>query len=90
MDGLLREMNLVVTYIDDIFNFSGDEEEHANHFKVLMQKLEVAGLKINSEKSLLFQLEITLLGYHFSKKGIKPHPDQVECIRKLPFPGDHK
>ena len=50
----------------------------------------MAGLKINSGKSLLFQPEITFLGYHFSKKGIKPHPDRVECLRKLPLPGDHK
>ena len=90
MDDLLREINFVKTYIDDIFIFIRDKEEHADHLKVLMQKLEVAGLKIYSGKSLLFQPEITFLGYHFSKKGIKPHPDRVECLRKLPLPGDHK
>ena len=59
-----RQLNFVVNYIDDIFIFSRDEEEHANHLKVLMQKLEVAGLKLNSGKSLLFQPEISFLGYH--------------------------
>ena len=56
-------MNFVVTYIDDILIFGGDEEEDANRLKVLMQNLEVAGLKINRRKWLQYQPEITFLSY---------------------------
>jgi len=90
VDGLFRTFANVVTYIDDILIFSASYEEHEQHLLDVLHKLESVNLRINKNKSILFQTTINFLGYQFSETGIKPMAERVKALTELPPPGDNK
>ena len=48
MDGILRDVNFVFVYLDDILIASPDEETHKKHLKSLFQLLSSHGVMILS------------------------------------------
>lgn len=71
-----------VVYLDDILVFSRNEEEHAQHLELIMERLRQAELYANPKKCSFFQEEIEFLGYLVNQKGIRMDPKRVETIAK--------
>ena len=59
MDGILRIIDFVFVYLDDIFVASRDREEHLSHLRALFRLLSANGITINRAKSKFGQSEVT-------------------------------
>ncbi|KAG1177351.1 hypothetical protein G6F36_010832 [Rhizopus arrhizus] len=77
----------VMVYLDDILIFStGDEEQHKEHVRLVLKKLDEAKLIINKKKCRFNRKELTFLGFNISADGIKPAPEKVKAVLSWPAP----
>ena len=63
MDQLLRGLEFVRVYLDDIFVYSQTKNEHIQHIECVLNVLERHGLKVKLKKSFFMQPEVILLGH---------------------------
>ncbi len=76
---------LLVLYLDDLMLFSGSDDEHLHHLKIVFQKCRKFGISLNSKKSLFAMDEGKLLGHTISEDGIHIDPSRVEAIQQIDF-----
>ena len=86
MDTVLRGLQNVYVYIDDILVASRDEEEHKRDLEAVFQKLQQHGLVIRKEKCVFGKPSITFLGHLISGNGITPLPERITALQKYPQP----
>lgn len=86
IDTVLRELNFVFCYLDDILVASENEQQHIHHLTLLFQTLSKYHININLNKCLFGVSEISFLGYSVSAAGIKPLPDRVQIIKSFKKP----
>ncbi|CAC5390493.1 Retrovirus-related Pol polyprotein from transposon 17.6 [Mytilus coruscus] len=84
LNGLQWQICLI--YLDDIFVFGKNFEEHMDRLDIILNRISKAGLKLKPEKCDLLQSEVTFLGHVISNKGIQPNPDNVYKILTWPTP----
>jgi hypothetical protein len=70
----------VVVFIDDILVYSKNEEEHADHLHVLLQRLREHRLYAKLSKCDFWLKEIKFLGHTISQAGIAIDPDKVQEV----------
>nr|XP_049467041.1 uncharacterized protein LOC125908367 [Anopheles coluzzii] len=83
---VLRGLNFVFPYIDDIIVASKTPEEHREHLRLLFARLTQHGLSINLAKCEFAQPEISFLGHRVTSAGILPLEEKVDTIRQFPKP----
>jgi hypothetical protein len=70
----------VVVFIDDILVYSKNEEEHAGHLHVVLQRLREHHLYAKLSKCDFWLKEIKFLGHTISQAGISVDPDKVQEV----------
>ena len=65
---------------------SRNEEEHEQHLREVLGRLEQHGLVLNAEKCEWRKQQLTYLGHEVSASGIRPMADRVTTITKFPQP----
>lgn len=75
-----------IAYLDDIIIFSKSFEDHLQHIKTVLTRLQQAGLKINKEKSIFCKKELKYLGHIVGNGGIRTDPEKVRAIKDLEAP----
>src|SRR5438552_14772748 len=55
-------------------------EEHAEHVRLIMDKLREAGICASIKKSVLFADEIHFLGHTISSRGVEPAETKVDKV----------
>ena len=90
MDKVLRGLDFVFVYLDDIMVFSANETEHLEHLRLIFERLREHGLVINLAKCQFGRKSIDFLGHHISRHGVAPMPDKVQAIRNYPKPSTKK
>jgi hypothetical protein len=70
----------VVVFIDDILVYSKNEEEHAGHLHVVLQRLREHRLYAKLSKCDFWLKEIKFLGHTISQAGIAVNPDKVQEV----------
>jgi hypothetical protein len=70
----------VVVFIDDILVYSRNEEEHADHLQVVLQRLREHHLYAKLSKCDFWLKEIKFLGHTISQDGIVVDPDKVQEV----------
>ncbi len=91
MSSLMRGLEFVRTYIDDILCLTcGTWDDHLNKLETVLQRLCDAGLKVNAKKSFFGRPELEYLGYWITRNGIQPIPKKIEAIQKIAPPKTKK
>ena len=86
MDQVVRGLDFVVVYIDDILVASSSHEQHQEHLQELFTRLQEHGLKIHPTKCILGADSVDFLGHRVTADGITPLPQKVLAIREFPRP----
>ena len=67
----------VVGFIDDILIYSKNEEEHARHLHIVLQRLREHQLYAKFSKCDFWLKEVPFLGHVISAEGISVDPSKV-------------
>ena len=78
----------VVCYLDDVFFFSPIVESHIEQLKLVLSKLEGAGLKLNIKKCKFCIMEVVFVGFNISEKGIGTVNMKTDAIVKWKKPNN--
>ena len=68
----------VVVFIDDILIYSKSKEEHAEHLRIVLQRLRDHQLYAKFNKCEFWLEEVQFLGHVLSAGGIAVDPSKVE------------
>ena len=71
----------VVIFIDDILIFSKNEEEHAEHLRIVIQRLREHKLYAKFSKCDFLLKEVQFLGHIISDKGISLDPSKIQDVQ---------
>ena len=72
MEGVLRNIQNIIVYIDDLLIHSDTHERHLQTLEQVLQRLQQNHLKINLEKCIFGNKEVSYLGFTLTLEGIKP------------------
>ena len=88
MNEVLREYLdvFLVIYLDDVLIYSNSKAEHKRHVRLVLQRLQEAGLYVKPEKCQFSVSEVSFLGYLISPHGIRMDPKKVEAVTSWPAP----
>jgi hypothetical protein len=86
MNRLFAGMPFVQVYIDDIAIFSETKEEHMQHLRAVLEKLQGEKLCASLPKCVFFAKEMEFLGHIVSQDGLKPDPKKVDAVINWPRP----
>lgn len=84
-DEVLKNMDYVFIYIDDII-IASSLEDHKEHVRAVLKRLDQYGITINLAKSEFGKPELNFLGYRVSTEGLRPMDEQVKVITEFPRP----
>ena len=86
IDQVLQGLPFSYAYLDDLFIASSSPEEHQQHLRAVLARLQDHGIIINPTKSVLGAEHLEFLGHHVDSTGIKPLKSKVQVIRDFPMP----
>jgi len=88
MDFLFGDMRYdgVLAYIDDILIHGEAFEEVMSRLKIVLDRLQAEGLKVNFQKSNFFPLHLKYLGHVISDGTLHPNPAKVEALTRFKKP----
>ena len=72
MDQVFQGLKFAFAYLDDILVASRNEEEHKQHLRKVLIKLQDKGMAINASKCVLGQMSVKYLGQEISAAGVRP------------------
>jgi hypothetical protein len=73
-----------LVYLDDILIYSKTLEEHKQHVRQVLEKLQEEKLVVNTKKCTFGKKELIFVGYKISSQGISADPAKIEVIQKWP------
>ena len=85
MSQLLSDIPGVICDIGDVLIFAPDQIEHDRRLRLVLEKLEKAGITLN-DKCQFNVKSIKFLGHIVTSEGIKVDPEKVEAVVKFPQP----
>ena len=80
----------VSVYIDDVLVFSQSLDEHLEHLRLVIQKIQDAGLKLKPAKCQFVREEVEYLGHVLTPSGLKTNSKLVESVVNYPRPQNSK
>jgi len=89
MNRVLQEYlsKFVAVYLDDIIIYSkGSFEQHIDHIRQVFESMREASLKIKLKKCHFCLPNIHFLGHVVGRDRIKPDPEKIDKVKKLPSP----
>ncbi|GKC24623.1 putative reverse transcriptase domain-containing protein [Tanacetum coccineum] len=76
----------VIVFIDDIFIYSRNKEEHANHLIIILELLKKEKLYAKFSKCDFWISIVHFLGHVIDKQGIHVDPAMIEAIKNWASP----
>jgi hypothetical protein len=90
MEGVLRNLQNVIVYIDDLLIHSDTHKRHLQILEQALERLQQNHLKINLEKCIFGNREVSYLGFTLTPEGIKPGKNKLKAIQTAKAPADVK
>nr|CAE02838.3 OSJNBa0014F04.4 [Oryza sativa Japonica Group] len=75
-------VKFVVVFIDDILIYSKSEEEHEQHLRLVLEKLQEHQLYAKFSKCDFWVSEVKFLGHVITAQGVAVDPSNVESVTK--------
>ena len=72
----------VIVIIDDILIYYKDQKEHAQHLRLVLQRLEDKKIYAKFKKSEFWLEQVVFLGHVVSKDGVAVDLAKVEAVLK--------
>lgn len=82
---VLRGLDFVFPYLDDICIASSNPDEHEKHLRMVFQRLKDFNMTLNFDKCIFGKENIEFLGHQINRNGISPLP-KIEAIQNFPKP----
>ncbi|QRV99683.1 Retrotransposable element Tf2 protein [Ceratobasidium sp. AG-Ba] len=76
----------VIVYLDDILIFSNNREEHVQHVREVLTRLQKHNLFCNPEKCHFAVTTVTYIGLVITPEGISMEKEKVKAIMEWPAP----
>lgn len=86
MEFIIRGLEGVLIYIDDIIVFARTHLQHEARLALLKKRLEDYNVKLNASKCVFSMTELDFLGFHITQNGIKVSQDKVDSITNFRTP----
>jgi hypothetical protein len=90
MEGVLRNLQNVITYINDLLVHSNTHEKHLQILEQVLDQLRQNHLKINLDKCIFGNKEVSYLGFTLTLEGIKPRKNKLKAIQGAKAPTNIK
>jgi hypothetical protein len=90
MEGVLRDISNVLVYIDDLLVHTDTHEKHLQVLDQVLARLHKNHLKINLEKCVFGNKEVSYLGFTLTPDGIKPGKNKLKAIKDAKPPTNIK
>ena len=73
-----RQWRTLLIYLDDIICFGRTFEETLARLEEVLRRLLNANLKLKQQKTDLFKLEVSFLGFKVTSAGVMPQTSKVQ------------
>ena len=80
----------LLLYLDDIIVFGKTFDMHLQNLREVLQRLAEANLKLNPEKCVFFQTQVSFLGHCVSEEGVSVDPEKTKMVQNWPVPRNVK
>jgi hypothetical protein len=90
MEQVLRGLNHILIYIDDVLIHTDTHEKHLEALEQVLLRLHQHHIKINLDKCLFGDQQVSYLGFTLTPEGIKPGEDKLKTIKQANPPDDVK
>ena len=90
IDQVLHGLHFCYAYIDDLLIASSSPEEHKQHLRLVLERLNEHGIIINPTKCVFGVDQLDFLGHHVDSMGIRPLEEKVHVIREFPRPNTQR
>ncbi|GFT84173.1 retrovirus-related Pol polyprotein from transposon opus [Trichonephila clavipes] len=80
---VLYGLDFVFPYLDDVLVASSTEEEHSEHLKMVFERFQQYGLRINVSKSVMGAAQVEYLGFLITAEGSRPLPEKSSSYLQL-------
>ena len=75
-----------VIFVDDILIYFKNEEEHAEHLRIVLQTFRQEKLYAKLSKCEFWLKSVAFLGHIVTGEGISVDPNKVQAVRDWPIP----
>lgn len=76
----------VIVYLDDILIYSETAAEHAEHLRLVFEKLRQSKFYAKASKCEFFKQELKFVGHLVTANGIAVDPEKVKAVTDWPVP----
>ncbi|GFX86039.1 retrovirus-related Pol polyprotein from transposon opus [Trichonephila clavipes] len=83
---VLYGLDFVFPYLDDVLVASSTEQEHSEHLKMLFERFQQYGFRINVSKSVMGAAQVEYLGFLITAECSRPLPEKVQAIINYKLP----
>jgi hypothetical protein len=90
METVLLNIKNVLVYIDDLLIHTSNHDEHLKVLEKVFERLEQNHLKVNLEKCVFGNQEVSYLGFTLTTQGIKPGRHKLQAIKDAQPPTNIK
>lgn len=85
---VLQGLPNVANYLDDIIVWGRTSSEHDCMLSQVVQRLQSAGLQLNTSKCQFSKKSVRFLGHTVSAQGIHPDENHLSAMLHAPVPTD--
>ncbi|GFT51933.1 hypothetical protein TNCV_1226491 [Trichonephila clavipes] len=82
---VLYGLDFVFPYLYDVLVASSTEEEHSEHLKMVFERFQQYGLRINVSKSVMGAAQVEYLGFLITAEGSRPLPEKDAAKTQAPL-----
>ena len=89
MNNMLKGIDNVCVYLDDILISGADSNAHSATVNRVLAVLSKHGVRLRQEKCKFGVSQVTYLGHMIDAEGLHPLSEKITAIRSAPAPKKH-